>query len=100
MHMVIDEWGYDHSVSSRIGDEESVVIEASDGLVVPSFARVYSCHQFFRRVHVVAFIWSGRGNRPFFHTWRRGRVSSVLRVGWVGGNAFEMGLVGVPSTGA
>src|SRR5258708_20815968 len=99
MHMVIDEGRYYHSVSSRIGDEESVIVEASDGLVVPSFAGVYSWHQLFRRVHVVAFIWSGRGDRPFFHAWRRGRVSGVLGVGLVGGNAFKMGLVGVPSTG-
>src|SRR5258708_11284502 len=99
MHMVIDEGRYYHSVSSWIGDEESVVIEASDGLVMPSFAGVYSCHQFFRRVHVVAFIRSGRGNRPFFHAWRRGRVSGVFGIGWVGVDAFEMGLVGVPSTG-
>src|SRR5258707_7949185 len=99
MHMVIDEWRYYHSVSSRIGDEESVIVEASDGLIVPSFARVYSCHQLFRRVHVIAFIQSGRGNRPFFHFWSGGRVSGVLGVGLVGGDAFEMGLVGVPSTG-
>src|SRR5258708_7489261 len=99
MHMVIDERGYDHSVSSQIGDEESVVVEVSDGLVVPSFARVYSCHQLFWRVHVVAFIRSGRGNGPFFHVWRGGRVSGVLGVGLVGGDAFEMGLVGFPSTG-
>src|SRR5258708_25441779 len=99
MHMVIDEGRYYHSVSSRIGDEESVVVEASDGLIVPSFAGVYSCHQFFRRVHIVAFIRSGRGDWPFFHAWRRGRVSGVLRIGWVGVDAFEMGLVGVPSTG-
>ena len=97
--MVIDEWRYYHSVSSRIGDEESVIIEASDGLIVPSFARVYSCHQLFWRVHVVAFIRSGRGDGPFFHIWRGGRVGGVLGVGLVGGNAFEMGLIGVPSTG-
>src|SRR5258707_3147199 len=99
MHMIIYEGRYYHSVSSWIGDEEWVVIEASDDLVMPSFARVYSCHQFFRRVHVVAFIRSGRGNRPFFHAWRRGRVSGVLRIGWVGVDAFEMGLVGVTSSG-
>src|SRR5258708_33233276 len=97
--MVIDKGGYYHSVSSRVGDEESVVVEASDGLIVPSFAGVYSCHQFFRRVHVVAFSRSGRGNRPFFHAWRRGRVSGVFRIGWVGVDAFKMGLVGVPSIG-
>src|SRR5258708_7176210 len=99
MHMVIYERGYDHSVSSQIGDEESVVVKASDGLVVPSFAGVYSCHQLFWRVHVVTFIRSGRGDWPVFHFWREGRVSGVLGVGLVGGNAFEMGLVGVPSTG-
>src|SRR5258708_7343650 len=99
MHMVIDKGGYDHSVSSQIGDEESVIIKASDGLVVPSFTGVYSCHQLFWRVHVIAFIWSGRGNGPFFHFRRGGCVSSVFRVGLVGGDAFEMGLVGVPSTG-
>jgi len=97
--MVIDKRGYDHSVSSQVGDEESVIIEASDGLVVPSFARVYSCHQLFWRVHVVAFIQSGRGDGPFFHVWRGGHVSSVLGVGLVGGDAFEMGLIRVPSTG-
>src|SRR5258708_34518322 len=99
MHMVIDKGGYDHSVSSWIGNKESVIVEASDGLIVPSFARVYSCHQLFRRVHVVAFIQSGRGNRPFFHFWSGGCVGGVLGVGLVGGNAFEMGLIGVPSTG-
>src|SRR5258708_29274473 len=97
--MVIDKGGYYHSVSSRVGDEESVVVEASDGLIVPSFAGVYSCHQFFRRVHAVGFIRSGRGNRPFFHAWRRGRVSGIFGIGWVGVDAFEIGLVGVPSTG-
>src|SRR5258707_14644025 len=99
MHMVIDKRGYDHLVSSQIGDEESVIIKVSNGLVMPSFAGVYSCHQLFWRVHVIAFIWSGRGNGPFFHFWRRGHVSSVFRVRLVGGDAFEMGLVGVPSTG-
>src|SRR5258708_17952001 len=72
MHMVIDEGRYYHSVSSWIGDEESVVIEASDGLVMPSFAGVYSCHQFFRRGAVVAFIPSGRGERTFFPCCRKG----------------------------
>src|SRR5258708_33577716 len=98
MHMVIYERGYDHSVSSQIGDEESVVVKASDGLVVPSFAGVYSCHQLFWWVHVVAFIQSGRGNGPFFHVWRGGHVSGVLGVRLVGGDVFEMGLIGVPST--
>ncbi len=88
-----------YSVSSWIRDEESVIIEASDGLVEPSFARVYSCHQLFRRVHVVAFIRSGRGNGPFFHFWSGGCVSGVLGVGLVRGDAFKMGLIGVPSTG-
>src|SRR5258707_14517864 len=98
MHMVIDEWGYDHSVSSRIGDEESVIIEVSAGLVVPSFAGVYSCHQLFRRVHVVAFIWSGRRHGPVFHVWRGGRVGGVLGAGLTRGNAFEIGLIRVRST--
>src|SRR5258708_20931351 len=98
MHMVIDEGRYYHSVSSRIGDEESVVIEASDGLVMPSFAGVYSCHQFFRRVHFVAFICSGGGNRPFFHTCRKGRVRGVPRIGLSGGGGFELGLIVVALT--
>src|SRR5260370_9329157 len=97
--MVIDKGGYNHSVSRWIGDKESVIVKVSNGLVVPSFAWVYSCHQLFRRVHVITFIQSGRGNRPLFHFWRGGHVSSVLRVGWVKGNVFKMGLIGVPSTG-
>src|SRR5216684_6034544 len=99
MHMVIDKGGYNHSVSSWIGDKESVIVKVSNGLVVPSFTWVYSCHQLFRRVHVITFIQSGRGNRPLFHFWSGGCVSGVLRVGLVGGDAFEMGLIGVPSTG-
>src|SRR5258707_13732043 len=97
MHMVIDERRYYHSVSSRIGDKESVVIEASDGLVVPSFAGVYSCHQFFRRVHVVAFIRGGRGGRAFFHPWRRGAGRGGVGLCLGGVDGVEMGVVWVPS---
>src|SRR5260221_8335210 len=99
MHMIIYEGRYYHSVSSWIGDEESVVIEASDGLVMPSFAGVYSCHQFFRRVHIVAFIRGGRGDKAFFHSLGRGGIRGVFGIGWVGGGGVEKGGVWVPSTG-
>src|SRR5260221_3916871 len=83
MHMVIDEGRYYHSVSSWIGDEESVVIEASDGLVMPSFAGVYSCHQFFRRVAIVALLPRGKGEKAIFPALGRGRMNGGF-FNWLG----------------
>ena len=86
-------------VSSWIGNEESIIVEASNSVIMPSFTWTYSCNQLFWQVHVVTFIWSGRGNGPFFHFRSRGHIIGVLRVGLIRGDVFEMGLLGVPSTG-
>jgi hypothetical protein len=42
---------------SGIWDQESVIISVLDGVIMPSFAWIYSCNQFLRRVHVIAFYW-------------------------------------------
>jgi hypothetical protein len=56
--MKIDKRGnYLAAWNSRVWNQEPIIILALDGIVMPSFAWVYSCDQFLRWVHVVAFYW-------------------------------------------